>query len=335
MKSTGRLWRWLGAVFVASFAVLGWMGREIYLSAPPIADVKSLEGTFVYSADEVQRGQQAWLAAGGQQLGTVWGHGSYVAPDWSADWLHREAVALRELIAQRSYRAAYGALDTADKAAVDARVKAQMRTNTYDAASNVISVSGERQQAIAAVQAHYEGLFGDAAVYAKLREQYAMPANALPRSEDRKALAAFFFWSAWSAATDRPGESGLSYTSNWPHEPIVGNTLTTGASVWTIASIILLIGGIAAMIWFYSAHREEADPLPPAADPLLKIAVTPSMKATRKYFFVVIALLLVQIGMGAITAHYAVEGQGFFGIALAELLPYTVSRSIHTQFGVF
>jgi len=335
MKSTGRLWRWLGAVFVASFAVLGWMGREIYLSAPPIADVKSLEGTFVYSADEVQRGQQAWLAAGGQQLGTVWGHGSYVAPDWSADWLHREAVALRELIAQRSYRAAYGALDTADKAAVDARVKAQMRTNTYDAASNVISVSGERQQAIAAVQAHYEGLFGDAAVYAKLREQYAMPANALPRSEDRKALAAFFFWSAWSAATDRPGESGLSYTSNWPHEPIVGNTLTTGASVWTIASIILLSGGIAAMIWFYSAHREEADPLPPAADPLLKIAVTPSMKATRKYFFVVIALLLVQIGMGAITAHYAVEGQGFFGIALAELLPYTVSRSIHTQFGVF
>ena len=59
------------------------------------------------------------------------------------------------------------------------------------------------------------------------------------------------------------------------------------------------------------------------------------MKATRKYFFVVIALILVQIAMGAITAHYAVEGRTFFGLPLAQLLPYTVSRSIHTQFGVF
>ena len=24
-------------------------------------------------------------------MGTIWGHGAYVAPDWSADWLHREA----------------------------------------------------------------------------------------------------------------------------------------------------------------------------------------------------------------------------------------------------
>ena len=75
--------------------------------------------------------------------------------------------------------------------------------------------------------------------------------------EDREALAAFFFWSAWSASTDRPGETGLSYTSNWPHEPLVGNTLTGRRAMWTIASIILLLAGIAGMVWYHTAHAEE------------------------------------------------------------------------------
>jgi len=89
------------------------------------------------------------------------------------------------------------------------------------------------------------------------------------------------------------------------------------------------------MVWWHSAHPEGEVPTPPADDPLLQTVATPSMKATRKYFFVVIGLILVQIAMGAITAHYAVEGRSFFGLPLAQLLPYTVSRSIHTQFGVF
>ena len=86
MKPTRKLWQWLGVVFVSSFAALGWLGREIYLAAPPIPNaVVTFDGATLYTGDDVQRGQQAWLAAGGQQLGTVWGHGSYVAPDWSAD----------------------------------------------------------------------------------------------------------------------------------------------------------------------------------------------------------------------------------------------------------
>jgi len=159
--------------------------------------------------------------------------------------------------------------------------------------------------------------------------------NLLPRSQDRRALIAFFFWSSWAAATDRPGESGLSYTSNWPHEPLVGNTLTTGSAMWSIASIILLIAGIAGMVWYHIAPKEEGDPQAPVSDPLINAVATPSMKATRKYFFVVIGLILAQIGMGAITAHYAVEGRAFFGMPLADFVPYVVSRTIHTQFAVF
>jgi nitric oxide reductase subunit B len=340
MHPTRRLWLSLAVVFVLSFAVLGWLGREIYLAAPPIPDtVRSDVGAVLYTGEQIRDGQRAWLAAGGQQLGTVWGHGSYVAPDWSADWLHREALAYREIRSKALHGETYDRLTVAQRGAIDALVRDEMRSNTYDPASSTLTLAAERAAAIAQTERHYADLFGGApageAHFDQLREQYAMTANALPRAQDRKALGAFFFWTAWAAATDRPGESGLSYTSNWPHEPLVGNTLTGTAAMWTVASIILLLAGIAGMVWYHGARPEAADPQVPQRDPLLNARASPSMQATGKYFFVVIGLILAQIGMGAITAHYAVEGQGFFGIALAELLPYTVSRTIHTQLGIF
>ncbi len=105
MHATRKLWTWLAVICALSFAVLGWVGTEIYLTAPPIPkQVSSTQGTVLFSEGQVQRGQEAWLSAGGQQLGSVWGHGSYVAPDWSADWLHREALALRAIWAQRDFK---------------------------------------------------------------------------------------------------------------------------------------------------------------------------------------------------------------------------------------
>lgn len=335
MKPTRRLWQTLAAVFVLSFAALLWLGREIYLAAPPVANVQVVGGGNLFTAEEVQDGQRAWLAAGGQQLGTVWGHGSYVAPDWSADWLHREIVAYRDVRSQTMFRQPYAKLSLAQQGSVDALVKDELRRNTYDAATNTIAITAERAAAILEVQSHYEGLFGTDPAFARLREQYAMPSNALPAAEHRKALAGFFFWSAWSAGTDRPGETGLSYTSNWPHEPLIGNTLPTTAAMWSIASIILLLAGIAGMIWLQAAHRDEPDPKVPERDPLVNAVATPSMKATRKYFFVVVGLMLLQIAMGVVTAHYAVEGNGFFGFPLADFLPYSTSRTIHTQMGIF
>lgn len=58
------------------------------------------------------------------------------------------------------------------------------------------------------------------------------------------------------------------------------------------------------------------------------------MRATTKYFYVVIALFMVQIFLGSMTAHYSVEGRDFFGIPLSKILPYTVLRSWHTQLSV-
>lgn len=335
MKTNNRLWRWLGLIFVLSFGALGFLGYQIYLTAPPIPKaVVTTNGEVLFTGEQIQAGQQAWLSAGGQQLGTVWGHGAYVAPDWSADWLHREATLLQTLRAKLYFPDA-SALSVTDKAAVDAGLREEMRHNGYDDATQVITVSTLRATAIRETASHYDALFGNDAALASLREQYAMGDNALPAKADRQALTAFFFWTAWAAATDRPGESGLSYTSNWPHEPLVGNTMSTSAAMWSMVSIVLLIAGIGAMVWFHGAQSHEGELTPPKVDPFIGVVATPSMKATRKYFFAVIGLMLLQICMGAITAHYAVEGQAFFGIPLGQVLPYVVSRTVHTQVGIF
>src|SRR5262245_1697766 len=137
MEQTRKLWTRLAIVFVLSFAALGWLGREIYLAAPPIPDtVSTAAGQTLYTGEQIRDGQRAWLAAGGQQLGTVWGHGSYVAPDWSADWLHREAVAYREIRARALYGAAYERLATGQRGAVDAAVREELRSNTYSATTS-------------------------------------------------------------------------------------------------------------------------------------------------------------------------------------------------------
>ncbi|HZR01911.1 MAG TPA: nitric-oxide reductase large subunit, partial [Burkholderiales bacterium] len=228
MKPTKRLWQGLGIVFLLSFAALGWLGREIYLAAPPIPKaVITTDKVTLFTGANIELGQQAWLSAGGQQLGTVWGHGSYVAPDWSADWLHREAIALRDNIARDNYGRAFAVLPAVERAGVEAAVKEEMRRNTYDSATGTIVVSPARAKAVRAVAQHYVDLFGDAPGIDQLRQQYAMTVNTLPDPSQREALAAFFFWTSWAAGTDRPGETGLSYTSNWPHEPLVGNTLPT------------------------------------------------------------------------------------------------------------
>jgi len=335
MYSSRKLWTWLAVICLLSFGVLGWVGTEIYLTAPPIPNqVISTSGEAVFTEGQVQQGQQAWQSAGGQQLGSVWGHGSYVAPDWSADWLHREALALRNIWAERDYKKSFENLSLGQQGEINGLLKNEMRSNTYDARTGNITLSDDRVAAIKQVKQHYINLFGDDASLNHLREQYAMGSGLLPDQADLEALPAFIFWSSWSAATNRPGETDLSYTSNWPHEPLVDNPPTAGTGIWSIASVIFMIAAIVGMIFLRSTSKEESDPKPLESDPLFDLKPTPSMKATRKYFYVVIGLILAQVGMGVITAHYSVEGQSFFGFPLAQILPFSISRTIHTQFAV-
>ena len=88
-----KLWWSFALVMFLSFLVLGWIGTRIYQEVPPIPDrVVTTDGNVLIEAGGITAGQNVWQALGGMEVGSIWGHGSYVAPDWTADWLHREAV---------------------------------------------------------------------------------------------------------------------------------------------------------------------------------------------------------------------------------------------------
>lgn len=335
MSTTKRLWLGLAALLVASFAVMLWLGADLMRTKPPIPErVVSTSGEVLYTGDDIRLGQRVWQSMGGMQLGSIWGHGALIAPDWSADWLNREAKALLDINALASTGSAYADLDVGEQARIQTMLKPQMRQNTHDPASGEIRISDERAQAIKQVAAHYDSVFSDDPATADLRETYAMKDNTVPDADNRRAMNAFFFWTAWAAGTDRPGDN-KTYTNNWPYEPLIGNQPVPSTFMWSMFSILFMIGGIALLVWHYAAyHRTEPMPQPPAQDPMLGLKMTPSMKATAKYFWVVIALFLVQIALGAATAHYQVEGQEAYGIKLAEFLPYSLTRSWHTQLAV-
>ncbi len=72
----------LVAVMVASFAVLLYYGRDIYQSAPPLPEaVVTTGGEPIYTLADIEAGQDVWRSIGGHELGSVWGHGAYTAPN--------------------------------------------------------------------------------------------------------------------------------------------------------------------------------------------------------------------------------------------------------------
>ena len=171
MSITKRLWLGLGALLAASFAVMLWLGVDLIQTKPPIPDrVVAANGQVLYTKDDIQKGQLVWQSIGGQQLGSIWGHGALIAPDWSADWLHREVESMLELQARTDTGQSYASLNDGEKAKVQASTKPLMRTNTYDAAKNEIVVSNQRAQAISMVAAHYESVFSNDPATQGLRE---------------------------------------------------------------------------------------------------------------------------------------------------------------------
>lgn len=163
MNNTRKLWTYLAILLIASFATLLWTGGEIYRESPPMPErVVSTDTQVIYTRADIELGRQVWQSMGGMQLGSIWGHGAYVAPDWSADWLHREAVGVLDLWAQREAGvASFADLPEEQRATFQARLQTRIRDNTYDPATETITLDGDRATAIASVAAHYQSLFGN------------------------------------------------------------------------------------------------------------------------------------------------------------------------------
>ena len=329
-----KLWIAFALVVGISFAVLLYYGNQIYQQAPPVPEqVTNEEGELLFTGQDIKDGQNIWQSIGGQEVGSIWGHGAYVAPDWTADYLHREAQYLLNRWSQEEQGKAFNQLTEVEQATMERRLQVFLRKNTYDETTSTLVIHSQRYDAFRELYGHYAGLFMDEPALDELRADYAIARNSI-RSEDRmEKMAQFFFWASWACVTERPG-SDVTYTHNWPPDEQIGNVPTSDLVLWTGFSIIMLLLGIGIMIFLQARTREE-EPLKPVSDPLMNQTITPSMWAVKKYFWVVNLLILAQVLLGVITAHYGVEGDGFYGIDIASFIPYSITRTWHIQIAIF
>ncbi len=337
MGNYRKLWFTLIGVLIVTFSLLGYYGAEVYRTAPPIPDkIATAGGEVLYTHDSILDGQTAWQSVGGMQLGSIWGHGAYQAPDWTADWLHRELLNWLDVAAERAHGKPFADIDAAAQAVLRDRMKTEYRTNTYDPATGAATVSSTRADAIAMTALYYDQLFSDAPALHKTREHFAMKENTLPSPERRAQMTGFFFWTAWAAATERPGTTA-TYTNNWPHEPLIGNKPTAENMVWSVMSVVVMMAGVGFLVWGWAFLRkhDEADPEPPQHDPLSRVPLTLSQRALGKYLFLIVALFSFQVLLGGFTAHYTVEGQQFYGIDVSQWFPYSLVRTWHIQSALF
>lgn len=330
-----KLWFAFLLVVTLSFGTLLYYGYEIYQVAPPIPErIVDENNNTIFTAQDIKEGQNIWQSIGGQEVGSIWGHGAYVAPDWTADWLHREALHILNIYAENDFSKPFEELNAEQQAMLTARLQKNIRTNTFDPNSNTITIDSLRISAIEALSKYYKGLFTDDPAFDQLRKDYAIPLNSIKDMERMDKMNAFFFWATWATVTNKPN-SDVSYTHNWPNESLVGNVMTMDLLAWSGVSVILLLFCIGVIVLWQVKNNTDDELLYPAEDPLLRQGITPSMRLVKKYFWVVCLLMLVQVGMGIITAHYGVEGDGLYGIPLDKFLPYSVTRTWHTQLAIF
>jgi nitric oxide reductase subunit B len=308
--------------FLVGFAILGYLAIRVYEDHPPIpSKVVSEDGQLIFTADDVRSGQELFLTYGLMQYGSIYGHGAYLGPDFTADYLHRQAVEMHNL---------YGGNDEAL-----VRVKRELQANGYDPATDTLTWTGGQAKAFDTLRGHYE----DTVLNRQKSGGGGLGSHAVTDPEESRQIAAFIAWTAWTAAARRPGHPH-SYTNNWPPEPLVGNELTSEAVVWSTLSIIALLGGTGILLAFFGRyssslgwHGSESGLL--RFRPSGEVALAPAQQVTSWYFFIVCALFLLQTLLGGATAHYHAETGGFFGYDLAEVLPYNLTRTWHLQLALF
>ncbi len=330
-----KLWYALATVILLSFGVLGFFGVEIFRTMPPFPkQVVTTEGEILFEGQDIKDGQNVWQSIGGQTVGSIWGHGAYIAPDWNADYLHRESVIMLRKLAEQD-GLDYSTLPEEEQAKYQVLLRQELRKNTYDPTTGIITYSPLRAEAAREVGEHYAKLFlgDDAPEYVKLRSDYALRGKSLEDPAKMAKMNAFFAWTSWVCVASRPG-SDVSYTNNWPHDPVIGNVAPTSLHLWSGFSVLMLLTAVGILVYYYAQSKEDEEGPLPTEDPLRGMKPTASMRATIKYIWIVSALMLVQMVLGAITAHYGVEGDALFSLPIQDFLPQAVSRSWHVQLAI-
>ena len=307
-------------VFVVGFFVLGLLAYRTYQSDPPIPErAVDPSGATVYTGEDVQEGQKVFLDNGLMEYGSVFGHGAYLGPDYTADYLRRSSDSVRNQLGG----------DQSDLARQE--TISQFQDNRYEADTGTLPLSAEQARAFGELRAHYGRFFGDPTT------RFGLRPDAITDPDEIQQLTAFFAWSSWAASARRP-DHNYSYTNNWPSEPGVGNEPSANVVVYSVVSLIALLGGIGILFALFGRWRlgwqgrEQATlsfRLPG------DVALTPAQRATAWFFLVMAGLFLLQTMVGAASQHYRADLGGFFGIDIAQALPFNLVRTWHVQLAIF
>ena len=316
---------------VVGFSILIWLATKSYQDAPPIPErVLSPSGEAVFTAQDVRKGQQVFLKFGLMENGTIWGHGAYLGPDFSAEYLHTLADDAQNLLARQLYHREMIQLTPEERQAVYSEVQHLLKTNRYDPRTNSLAFTEPESESFRRQIAKWKTYL------AQPRTNAGLPANYINDSEEVRQLTAFFAWTAWASVANRPGKS-YSYTNNFPYDPAVGNLPSSDAVLWSALSLITLLGALALALFVvgrfdFLGWRGKPGHVHPQ---LIPGAATETQRALLKYFVIVALLFLGQVLVGGAVAHYRADPGSFYGIDLSQILPSHIARTWHLQLAIF
>jgi nitric oxide reductase subunit B len=318
-------------VFVFGMIGLIFMSVQAYRYAPPIPEkVVDTNGKAIFTGHDIESGQQVFLKYGLMQNGSIWGHGSYLGPDFSAQYLHELSKDARQSIAKQEFDTELSALDESKQALVESRVAVLLKENRYDPESkNLTFIEAERDSFNRQLTVWTD-------YFKHPISNSGLPNNYINDPEEIRQLTAFFAWTAWASVANRPDKL-YSYTNNFPYDPTVGNRLTSDAVLWSALSVAMLLAGLAIVLTIFGKFDYLGWKGGPEGNyPQMLIGeVTEGQKATIKYFLVVALLFLTQVMIGGALAHYRAEPGNFYGIDLAQYLPSNILRTWHLQLAIF
>ena len=320
------------AAFVVAVAIILVGGYYAKDRTSPIPE-RVLDGEqSLTTKDAILRGQDVYQRYGLMDHGSVWGHGTLRGMDFSADTLHRMGVWMREFHARGGPEGGQGAFDKLDadrRAAIDARVIREIKTNTYDGGRNELPVTPSMAYAFKQNRQYWADQFE------KGNPRVGFLPNTVPGPQERQDIADFFFWTAWTAGTNRPGLS-YTYTNSWPADASVGNAPPGETILWSILSILSLfavLGIIVYVVHRYGFFFGESKGVQ-AAHKIMEMPLTPSQRATGKFFLLAGLLFMVQILNGGLLANYTVRPGEFYIQTIGNLYPYSWAKTWHVQLAI-
>jgi len=317
-------------VMIIGFSLLSLVTVKTYAGAPPIpAQVQDLQGRTLFTREDIEGGQDVFFKYALMEHGTLWGHGAYLGPDYTAEYLHRLAEIGRDTLAQAGYGVPFRALPLGRALEIGELLKLQLKQNRYHPETGVLAFSAPEEASYRLQAGEWSGYFNGA------KPAPGLPRNYIRHGDELRRLNAYFAWATWATVALRPGTS-YSYTNNWPYEPLVGNLPTGAAYLWSALSLISLLGGLGTVLFVFGKFEYlgwgGADG---GTGRLANWRITPSQRALGLYFAVVILLFLMQATLGGAIAHYRIEPEGFYGFGLARFLPYNLARTWHLQLAIF